>query len=167
MNQGSSQVPRFRPIAPRSKSESSAEFNPAARTSEQSHKVRRAPIACMPCRKHRTKCSTEQPCAECIAHNRECVYDHAADKRRKEHIERKEQVFQTQLDECQDFIKKLLTCIRHVNDDRLNYLIEVIRSTDDREVIETVVDSLSMGSPDLGKGEGAEGYRFGDDMGFY
>lgn len=85
---------------------------------------------------------------QCATHNRECVYDHSADKRRKEHLERREQQFQSQLDKCQLFMKNLLNYIRYGDDAQVGYLINVIRATENDEDIETFLRAFNMTKPE-------------------
>lgn len=115
---------------------------------------KRASMACLECKKRRTKCSTGNPCTECAARERPCVYDKNADKRRKEHVlSAKHQLHVTEesLLYYHGFLEDLLESLRLGRRDQLDQLIEVIQSTEKNtymdepgiyEDIRTAVDAI-------------------------
>ncbi|KKA21539.1 C6 finger domain protein [Rasamsonia emersonii CBS 393.64] len=83
-------------------------------------------------------CSTGNPCTECAAHNRECVYDEAADRRRKAFTK----FTQEQLQYYRGFLERLLDSIRYGDRDRLDDMINVIRSGASMDEIAAMVDQI-------------------------
>jgi hypothetical protein len=84
------------------------------------------------------QCSTGNPCSECAAHNRQCVYDETADKRRKAYIKHT----QNQLHFFRGFLERLLASIRYADNQRLAELIGVIRGGGTNYDILSVVQSI-------------------------
>jgi hypothetical protein len=88
------------------------------------------------------QCSTGNPCTECAAHNRECIYDEAADKRRKAFTKQT----QEQLRYYQGLWEDLLHLIRYSDRDHLNQLIGAIRGGTTNEEVEAMVNRSSGGT---------------------
>ncbi|PWY78198.1 hypothetical protein BO70DRAFT_294156, partial [Aspergillus heteromorphus CBS 117.55] len=79
--------------------------------------------------------TTGIPCAECAVHNRECVIDEYADKRRKVAAKRTEEA----LVYYQGFLSQLLHFIRYIDGPTLTETMDFIRSgISDSEVLATV-----------------------------
>jgi len=118
-------------------------------------KTKRASTACKECKRRRTRCSTGNPCAECAAHGRECVYDELADKRRKVAAKRT----QEELDYYRGFLERLLDSIRYCEPGHIDQIINVIRggaSLD--EILSVVEQSLNQvrGFHEKDKAQGGE-----------
>jgi hypothetical protein len=100
-------------------------------------------------------CCTGNPCAECAAHNRECVYDELADKRRKVAAKRT----QEELDYYRGFLERLLDSIRYCEPGHIDQIINIIRggaSLD--EILSVVEQSLNQvrGFHEKDKAQGGE-----------
>ncbi|OXV07154.1 hypothetical protein Egran_05089 [Elaphomyces granulatus] len=104
-------------------------------------KTKRASTACKECKRRRTRCSTGNPCSQCAAHGRECVYDEHADKRRKVAAKRT----QEELEYYRDFVESLIDSIRYCEPGHIDQIINVIRSraTTD-EILSVVKQSLNQ-----------------------
>ncbi|PLN77210.1 hypothetical protein BDW42DRAFT_6832 [Aspergillus taichungensis] len=135
--QGSSRP--FRPIAPRAVAESPM---PGPPIEEPNNKIKRASTACAECKRRRTKCSadtTGTPCTECALHNRECIIDEFADKRRKVAARRAHE----DLKYYRGFLEQLLTAIRYCNQSTVDSIIDLIRSGASEEEIQNTVSQLA------------------------
>ncbi|KAJ5155163.1 hypothetical protein N7492_007966 [Penicillium capsulatum] len=103
-------------------------------------RVRRASTACKLCQKRRTKCSgAPAPCTECATHQRECVFDQDADRRRKGSAKRT----QEDLVNVRTFVNNLLSVLRDSNDDTTQQIIQLIRAGTSLEEIQAVVEQLA------------------------
>lgn len=81
---------------------------------------------------HALQCSTDSPCSQCAAHQRECLYDQSADKRRKEYLwstKYRLAMSNLSLRYYHRFVEDLLACLRLGNNDQLEWFVQVIRST--------------------------------------
>lgn len=134
---------------------------------EDISKTTRASIACLSCKKHRTKvnssislpdlsimfflhkaitcpdniqCSTENPCSKCTTSGRQCVYDYCADRRRKADFAWTEQEFRREIDKNLQFSTNLLGYIKYADDDQLWTLLRNIRRAGDVVTVEAAVD---------------------------
>lgn len=98
------------------------------------------------------QCSSQHPCSECAAHNRECIFDENADKRRKVYTK----MTRDQLEYYRGFLERLVQSIRSADPQQLETLIGVIRqessSYDDIAVIVSEIlgdsDNQSAAMPD-------------------
>ncbi|QQK40658.1 C6 transcription factor SndA, putative [Penicillium digitatum] len=86
--------------------------------------MRRASTACTECQKRRTRCTGPPHCTECSTHARECVFDEAADRRRKASAKRT----QDQLDHFRSFVDDLIGLIRDGDGETVQYIVNTIRS---------------------------------------
>ncbi|KUL88934.1 hypothetical protein ZTR_03449 [Talaromyces verruculosus] len=120
----------YRPIAPRH-IDIQKQSTPQTPTADEG-KPKRASMACLECKKRRTKCSTGSPCMECSNHGRECIYDALADKRRKEHfLSHKQQLenAENNLRYYHGFLENVLASIRLGSTHQLDQLVQVIKDT--------------------------------------
>ncbi|GAD93628.1 C6 finger domain protein, putative [Paecilomyces variotii No. 5] len=135
----------LRALAPRTTlTPDSATPGPATEES----RIKRASTACKECKRRRTKvqsftlpvlpslCSTGNPCTECAAHDRECVYDESADKRRKVAAKRA----QEQLEYYRGILERLLESIRYCERAEIDQIIAVIRGGASLNDISAVVE---------------------------
>ncbi|KAL1847944.1 hypothetical protein Plec18167_004909 [Paecilomyces lecythidis] len=123
----------LRALAPRTTlTPESATPGPATEES----RIKRASTACKECKRRRTKCSTGNPCTECAAHDRECVYDESADKRRKVAAKRA----QEQLEYYKGLLERLLDSIRYCERAEIDQIIAVIRGGASLNDISAVVE---------------------------
>ncbi|CRG84516.1 hypothetical protein PISL3812_01795 [Talaromyces islandicus] len=130
MDRQPGRVQSYRTIAPRQVDLQGAQM-PISSAPEES-KTKRASMACLECKKRRTKCTTTTPCSECLSHGRQCIYDQSADKRRKEHAmttKNQLQVTQENLDYYHKLLEDILESIRHSDPDQLRQLVEAVRQT--------------------------------------
>ncbi|KAH8704893.1 putative C6 transcription factor SndA [Talaromyces proteolyticus] len=150
----------YRHIAPR---QADIDDTPPGPLSPDDKKTKRASVACLECKKKRTKCSTGNPCSECAAHFRECVYDQSADKRRKEHAmttRNQLQITQDNLSYYHKLLEDLLESIRYSDDNQLRQLFSAVRnstrnpSPEEREGYDELTDIIDTV---LGVSEDAEG----------
>ncbi|GKZ37299.1 hypothetical protein AbraIFM66950_008785 [Aspergillus brasiliensis] len=136
----------FRPIAPRRIPEP-----PTPAAAPEEGKIKRASTACGECKRRRTKvktplplpslarlCSadtTGTPCAECALHDRECVIDEFADKRRKVAAKRA----QEDLKYYRGFVEQLLEALRYSDHATIDGILDVIRSGATHDEIRAVL----------------------------
>ncbi|PYH34260.1 C6 finger domain protein [Aspergillus neoniger CBS 115656] len=140
----------FRPIAPRRIPEP-----PTPAAAPEEGKIKRASTACGECKRRRTKffylltlsaltwlavsqCSadtTGTPCAECALHDRECVIDEFADKRRKVAAKRA----QEDLKYYRGFVEQLLEALRSGDRSTIDGILDVIRSGATHDEIRAVL----------------------------
>ncbi|KKK19534.1 hypothetical protein ARAM_006861 [Aspergillus rambellii] len=128
--------PNFRPIAPR------LVPDPPAQKNSDDGRTKRASTACAECKRRRTKCSADNtgtPCTECALHNRECIIDEFADKRRKVAAKRA----QEDLKYFRGFLEQLLEAIRYGDRTNVEILIEAIRTGASHEEIHSVISKFS------------------------
>lgn len=95
-------------------------------------KTKRASMACLECKKRRTKCSTGNPCTECANHGRDCIYDVNADKRRKEHVLSTKQQLENTEDNLRfyhSFMEDILASIRVGDKYQVDQLVQVIQNS--------------------------------------
>ncbi|EEA28168.1 hypothetical protein TMatcc_003520 [Talaromyces marneffei ATCC 18224] len=95
-------------------------------------KTKRASMACLECKKRRTKCSTGNPCTECANHGRGCIYDVNADKRRKEHVMSTKQQLENTEDNLRyyhGFLEDILASIRLGSRYQVDQLLQVVQDT--------------------------------------
>ncbi|EED23426.1 C6 transcription factor SndA, putative [Talaromyces stipitatus ATCC 10500] len=128
-------------------------------------KTKRASMACLECKKRRTKCSTGNPCTECHNHQRECVYDINADKRRKEHvISTKQQLENTEeaLRYYRTFLEDILASMRLGSRSHVEQLVQVVQNTvrnpdpDDRSGYTTIRETIFSILSEFEDAEGSE-----------
>ncbi|KAL4979788.1 hypothetical protein BDW66DRAFT_96241 [Aspergillus desertorum] len=132
----------LRPLAPKGPD---TEARPMSRSPEET-RTKRASTACSECKLRRTKCTVADsggPCTECALHNRECIIDELADRRRKiaaketeENLKRTQmelQATRTELEYYRSYVDYLLTSIRSCQEGELSKIVKVIRrgSTDE------------------------------------
>ncbi|KAL2012024.1 hypothetical protein VTN00DRAFT_4742 [Thermoascus crustaceus] len=128
----------LRALAPRTPSmaESSTPAPGTGAATEEGGKMKRASSACKECKRRRIKCTTGNPCAECAAHGRTCIYDELADKRRKLAAKRT----QEELEYYRGLLERLLLSIRCCERENVDQIISVIRRGASLPEISTVVD---------------------------
>ncbi|CAI7657222.1 unnamed protein product [Penicillium glandicola] len=125
----SEQTPRgYRPLAPRTKllggGEGEGAGSPAGGSAPEEKRMRRASTACTECQKRRTRCTGPPHCTECSTHARECIFDEAADRRRKASAKR----IQDQLDHFRSFVDDLIGIIRDSDVSTVQSIVNTIRS---------------------------------------
>ncbi|KAH0843186.1 hypothetical protein FOPE_07848 [Fonsecaea pedrosoi] len=86
-------------------------------------------LACLACRRRRTKCDGGVPCASCLSRNTECVKDEYDDGRRKLAVKRRLE----SLEKDRHLLDALLHAIRTGGPYQLNALISLIRSNTGRQ----------------------------------
>ncbi|KAJ5316664.1 hypothetical protein PENANT_c019G01123 [Penicillium antarcticum] len=91
---------------------------------DKDRRMRRASTACTECQKRRTRCSGHPQCDECRAHNRDCFFDEANDRRRKASARRT----QDQLDYYRNFTEDLIASIRDRDGATVQLIVNAIRS---------------------------------------
>jgi hypothetical protein len=114
-------LPSHIPSSPPVTSESSSQ---TARPPSVRPGTKKASTACNECRRRKIRCDIGNPCANCIAHRVQCVYDELTDKRRKVAAKLAEQESQY----YRDFLLQLLHTIRTEDEEIVQSLISVIRS---------------------------------------
>ncbi|KAF3025328.1 hypothetical protein E8E15_008436 [Penicillium rubens] len=70
------------------------------------------------------KCTGPPHCTECSTHGRECIFDEAADRRRKASAKR----IQDQLDHFRSFVDDLIGLIRDSDGPTVQLIVNTIRS---------------------------------------
>ncbi|KAJ5164127.1 uncharacterized protein N7500_005957 [Penicillium coprophilum] len=127
----SEQTPRgYRPLAPRTRllggsgGDGGEGGSPAGGNAPEEKRMRRASTACTECQKRRTRCTGPPHCTECSTHARECVFDEAADRRRKASAKR----IQDQLDHFRSFVDDLIGLIRDSDGPTVQLIVNTIRS---------------------------------------
>ncbi|KAJ6139014.1 C6 transcription factor SndA [Penicillium samsonianum] len=126
----SEQTPRgYRPLAPRTRLLGGGDAgegagSPSGGSAPEEKRMRRASTACTECQKRRTRCTGPPHCTECSTHARECVFDEAADRRRKASAKR----IQDQLDHFRSFVDDLLGLIRDSDRPTVQLIVNTIRS---------------------------------------
>ncbi|KAL4787287.1 hypothetical protein BJX76DRAFT_19566 [Aspergillus varians] len=148
------QPPRqaFRSIAPKG---TETEVPTTSRSPEDT-RTKRASTACGECKQRRTKCTVDDsggPCAECAFHNRECVIDELADKRRKvaaketeENLKKSQKdlaIAQGELEYYRTYVRYLLDTIRFCQLTDVNKLVAVIRSGSTDEEIRAFLSQFA------------------------
>jgi len=124
------QTPRgYRPLAPRTRllgggDSGEGAGSPAGGSAPEEKRMRRASTACTECQKRRTRCTGPPNCTECSTHARECVFDEAADRRRKASAKR----IQDQLDHFRSFVDDLIGLIRDGDGPTVDLIVNTIRS---------------------------------------
>ncbi|PYH65659.1 uncharacterized protein BO88DRAFT_470772 [Aspergillus vadensis CBS 113365] len=113
----------FRPIAPRRIPEP-----PTPAAAPEEGKIKRASTAC-------GEYTTGTPCAECALHDRECVIDEFADKRRKVAAKRA----QEDLKYYRGFVEQLLEALRFGDRATIDGILDVIRSGATHDEIRAVI----------------------------
>ncbi|CAP80772.1 Nitrogen assimilation transcription factor [Penicillium chrysogenum] len=127
----SDQPPRgYRPLAPRTRllggsggDGGEGAGSPAGGAPDEK-RMRRASTACTECQKRRTRCTGPPHCTECSTHGRECIFDEAADRRRKASAKR----IQDQLDHFRSFVDDLIGLIRDSDGPTVQLIVNTIRS---------------------------------------
>ncbi|KAJ5217054.1 hypothetical protein N7468_010062 [Penicillium chermesinum] len=97
-------------------------------------RMKRASTACKECQKRRTRCSG-QPCSECQAHNRECVFDELSDRRRKANAKKTKE----ELTSLQKFVEDLLGALRSSDGALVQHIVNTIRAGASEDEIRAVV----------------------------
>ncbi|KAJ5209576.1 C6 transcription factor SndA [Penicillium cf. viridicatum] len=147
----SEQAPRgYRPLAPRTRllggSGDSGEGagSPAGGSAPEEKRMKRASTACTECQKRRTRCTGPPHCTECSTHARECVFDEAADRRRKASAKR----VQDQLDYFRSFVDDLIGLIRDSDRQTVQTMVDTIRSGatpgDVRDLLNSILEEESQ-----------------------
>ncbi|KAJ5616750.1 C6 transcription factor SndA [Penicillium hordei] len=153
----SEQAPRgYRPLAPRTRllggSRDSGEGtgSPAGGSAPEEKRMRRASTACTECQKRRTRCTGPPHCTECSTHARECVFDEAADRRRKASAKR----VQDQLDYFRSFVDDLIGLIRDGDRQTVQTMVDTIRSGatsgDVRDLLNSILEENQSNSRNSG-----------------
>ncbi|KIX95465.1 uncharacterized protein Z520_08982 [Fonsecaea multimorphosa CBS 102226] len=86
-------------------------------------------LACLACRRRRTKCDGGVPCASCLSRNTECVKDEYDDGRRKLAVKRRLE----SLEKDRHLLDALLHAIRTGGPNQLHALISMIRGNAGRQ----------------------------------
>ncbi|KAJ5468255.1 C6 transcription factor SndA [Penicillium sp. IBT 31633x] len=137
----SEQAPRgYRPLAPRTKllgGGGEGGGSPSGSVPEEK-RMRRASTACTECQRRRTRCTGPPSCTECSLHNRECVFDEAADRRRKASAKRT----QDQLDHFRSFVDDLIGLIRDRDGPTVQSIVNTIRSGADLGLIRDMLTRI-------------------------
>ncbi|CAG8410425.1 unnamed protein product [Penicillium salamii] len=157
----------YRPLAPRTQLLGGGDggASPGGSAPEEK-RMRRASTACTECQRRRTRvhftlsrhttlthslssshsCTGPPYCTECSTHSRECVFDEAADRRRKASAKRT----QDQLDHFRTFVDDLITLIRDSDGPTVQLIVNTIRSgADPRHIRDTLTRILEndVGQP--------------------
>ncbi|KAJ5383955.1 hypothetical protein N7517_001866 [Penicillium concentricum] len=120
----------YRPLAPRTRllggsgGEGGDGAGSPGGSAPEEKRMRRASTACTECQKRRTRCTGPPHCTECSTHARECVFDEAADRRRKASAKR----IQDQLDHFRSFLDDLIGLIRDSDGPTVQLIVNTIRS---------------------------------------
>ncbi|CDM34500.1 hypothetical protein DTO013E5_5003 [Penicillium roqueforti] len=120
----------YRPLAPRTRllggsgGDGGEGGSPSGGGAPEEKRMRRASTACTECQKRRTRCTGPPNCTECSTHARECVFDEAADRRRKASAKR----IQDQLDHFRSFVDDLIGLIRDSDGPSVQLIVNTIRS---------------------------------------
>ncbi|KAJ5773370.1 C6 transcription factor SndA [Penicillium paradoxum] len=139
-------VRAYRPLAPRTEpaAEGDEGGSPNGSAPEE-RRMRRVSTACRECQRRRTRCSGAPQCSECRIHNRDCVFDEAADRRRKASARRT----QDQLDHYRALVDDLLGIIRERDGQTVQSIIDIIRSGAELVVIRDMLTNIL--EKDLGR----------------
>ncbi|CAG8347962.1 unnamed protein product [Penicillium salamii] len=137
----------YRPLAPRTQLLGGGDggASPGGSAPEEK-RMRRASTACTECQRRRTRCTGPPYCTECSTHARECVFDEAADRRRKASAKRT----QDQLDHFRTFVDDLIGLIRDSDGPTVQLIVDTIRSgADPRHIRDTLTRILEddVGQP--------------------
>ncbi|KAJ5513575.1 hypothetical protein N7463_003127 [Penicillium fimorum] len=152
----SEQAPRgYRPLAPRTRllggsgGEGGEGTGSSAGNAPEEKRMRRASTACTECQKRRTRCTGPPHCTECSTHARECVFDEAADRRRKASAKR----IQDQLDHFRSFVDDLIGVIRDGDGPTVQLIVNTIRSGatpgDIRDTLTRLLEDDQQSSPHI------------------
>ncbi|KAJ5550521.1 hypothetical protein N7535_001536 [Penicillium sp. DV-2018c] len=114
----------YRPLAPRTRLLGGEEGTGSPAAAPEEKRTRRASTACTECQRRRTRCTGPPYCTECTTHARECIFDEAADRRRKTSAKRT----QEQLDHFRSFVDDLLGVIRDRDGPTVQSIVNMIRS---------------------------------------
>ncbi|KAI5839790.1 fungal-specific transcription factor domain-containing protein [Morchella snyderi] len=99
--------------------------------------------ACMPCRKRRSKCDGQTPCAACLSNDKsECFYDKESDGRRsgtlKKHV--------TELSSDNNNLRCILGTLQNSSEDYMRNIVNRLRMKEDIEVIAKYIKEHPPGS---------------------
>ncbi|KIW91353.1 uncharacterized protein Z519_08249 [Cladophialophora bantiana CBS 173.52] len=108
-------------------------------TLQQASSRKKVSLACLSCRRRRTKCDGGVPCASCLSRNTECVKDEFDDGRRKLAVKRRLE----SLEKDRHLLNALLNAIRTGESNQLHALIGLIRNNAARQ---DLADFLENGS---------------------
>jgi hypothetical protein len=142
-------MPRgYRPLAPRTQLLGGGDggSSPGGGNAPEEKRMRRASTACTECQRRRTRCTGPPYCTECSTHARDCVFDEAADRRRKASAKRT----QDQLDHFRSFLDDLIGLIRESDGQTVQLIVDTIRSgADPRHIRDTLTRILEndVGQP--------------------
>jgi hypothetical protein len=114
----------YQPLAPRPQLLGGGGGTLAGGSGQEEKRIRRASTACTECQKRRTRCTGPPHCTECSHHARECVFDEAADRRRKVSAKR----IQDQLDHYRGLTEDLIDVLRDSDGPTVQSIVNTIRS---------------------------------------
>ncbi|OQV06012.1 Fungal Zn2-Cys6 binuclear cluster domain-containing protein [Cladophialophora immunda] len=93
-------------------------------------------LACLACRRRRTKCDGGITCDSCLSRNTECVRDENDDGRRKLAVKRRIET----LEKDRHLLEDLLNALRLAGPNQLNALVTMIRAEAGRHEIKTFLE---------------------------
>ncbi|EXJ77649.1 hypothetical protein A1O3_09877 [Capronia epimyces CBS 606.96] len=96
---------------------------PVSATTSNATIRKNASIACHACKISKRKCDRNQPCGNCSANNRSCIYDALQDGRRKEVRKRRLE----ELEARSQALDKLLVTLKHSSRSESRQLLDLIR----------------------------------------
>ncbi|OAP54352.1 hypothetical protein AYL99_11453 [Fonsecaea erecta] len=102
-------------------------------------------LACLACRRRRTKCDGSVPCASCLSRNTECVKDEFDDGRRKLAVKRRLE----SLEKDRHLLDALLEAIRTGGPNQLHALISLIRGNAGRQDLAVFLENRFAGIREL------------------
>ncbi|EXJ58886.1 hypothetical protein A1O7_06316 [Cladophialophora yegresii CBS 114405] len=97
--------------------------------SRESASRKKVSLACLACRRRRTKCDGGVPCVSCLSRNSECVKDENDDGRRKLVVKRRLEI----LEKDRHLLDDLLGALRVAGPNQMNALISKIRANADTQ----------------------------------
>jgi len=87
-------------------------------------KCRKASYACLACKERKSRCDQGSPCKVCQIHHSNCVYDEAADQRRK--IARQKLI--DEFSRQRHLLTSIVAVMRSTEPAHLVHLLEIVRS---------------------------------------
>ncbi|OQV08125.1 Fungal Zn2-Cys6 binuclear cluster domain-containing protein [Cladophialophora immunda] len=103
-------------------------------------------LACLACRRRRTKCDGGVPCASCLSRNTECVKDEYDDGRRKLAVKRRLE----SLEKDRHLLDALLNALGTGGPNQLHALISLIRSSAGRQELASFLENGFGGIGEVG-----------------
>ncbi|KAJ5129744.1 C6 transcription factor SndA [Penicillium bovifimosum] len=128
----------YRPLAPCTRLLGGDEGARSPAAAPEEKRTRRASTACTECQRRRTRCTGPPYCTECSTHARECIFDEAADRRRKTSAKRTKE----QLEHYRSFVDDLLGLIRDRDGPTVQSIVNMIRSGADPGAIRDLLTRI-------------------------